>query len=70
MNAETIAALASAGASIVGSMMCVLLLAYRVGKLTGTVEARISASEKDYSWLRGVVETLSAAFHKHLEGHK
>lgn len=69
MNLTVAATLAMAGVAILGSMMSMLLLSYRIGRLTGTTETRISAGEDDRSKLWRVVDALDAKLDTHLQGH-
>jgi hypothetical protein len=67
VNAMDIAVLITAGAAILGSIGSVLLLAYRVGRLTGSTEARITHGETDRSNLWRALGELMAKVDRHIE---
>lgn len=67
MNTEAIATLALAGVAIAGSIGSALLLAFRVGKLTSSVEARISEGEKDRRRIWKALGKLVGKVDRHIE---
>jgi hypothetical protein len=58
-----------AGMAIFGTMGSVLLLAFRVGRLTGTMEARMSTSESDRVNIWKQLGALASKVDRHIEGH-
>ena len=69
MNIATIVSLVIAVTSVLGTIGSVLLLAYRVGRLTGATDARITHGEKDRASLWHQVTGLAARFDRHIEHH-
>lgn len=69
MTATDIGTLALAGIAIMTSVGSVLLLAFRVGKLTGTIEARMANADSDRSRIWQAIGELVAKFDRHIEGH-
>jgi hypothetical protein len=50
-------------------MGSVLLLAYRVGRLTGAMEARMNTSEADRVNIWKQLGALASKMDRHIEGH-
>lgn len=69
MRAEVYATLALAGVAVLGCISSVLLLAFRVGKLTGSVEARMSQSDTDRAGIWRAIGVLTAKVDRHIERH-
>jgi hypothetical protein len=67
VNATTIGSLAVALTAVLGAVGSVLLLAYRVGKLTGSAEARLQAGVGDRRALWEAVGVLTGRFDRHIE---
>lgn len=69
MRAQEIATLAIAGVAVIGSVSSVLLLAYRVGRLTGATEARIAHGETDRVNIWRQLGAIAAKLDRHIESH-
>lgn len=70
MTATTIGTLALAAVAILGCIGSVLMLAYRVGRLTGGVEARMLTGEQDRTKLWEQFGAIMAKLDRHIEGHQ
>lgn len=69
MTAQVYASLALAGVAVIGAIGSVFLLAFRVGKLTGSVEARMSHGETDRVNIWRAIGALTAKMDRHIERH-
>lgn len=67
MTPTDVGTLILAGIAIVGCIGSVLLLAYRVGRLTGTTEARISFAENDRTHLWQKLGGIASKLDRHVE---
>jgi hypothetical protein len=65
--ATELATLAIAGVAVLGCIGSVLLLAFRVGKLTGVTEARIQQGESDRARIWESIGALVAKVDRHIE---
>ena len=70
MNGEEIADGVIAAMAVLGSIGSVLLLAVRVGRLSGSFEARINAGEDDRRALWSAIGVLTGRYDRHLERHE
>lgn len=69
MSATDVATLAVAGVVIVTAIGSILLLSYRIGRLTGTTEARISYGENDRTHIWEKLGALGSKLDRHIETH-
>lgn len=69
MSPDLIAALVTAGVAVLGSIGSVLLLAFRVGNLTGKMDARMSSGEVDRTQIWKAISALTDRFNRHTETH-
>lgn len=69
MKAQELATLAIAGVAVLGCVGSVLLLAFRVGKLTGELTARMTLGENDRVRIWQSLGALVEKFDRHIEGH-
>lgn len=69
MRTTELATLALAGVAILGSLGSVLLLAFRVGKLTGELTARMTVGENDRVRIWQQLGALAAKYERHIERH-
>lgn len=69
MNVAVVSGAVIAALSILGSIGSTLLLAYRVGKLTGDTEARVKAGEDDRANIWRALGILTGRYDKHIEHH-
>lgn len=69
MSAEVIGTLIMASVAVLGSIGSVLLLAFRVGALTGRMDARISNGEADREQIWKAVGAMTDRFNRHVETH-
>lgn len=67
MTVQAWAPLAIASVAILGCIGSVLLLAFRIGKLTGNVEARMSQGETDRVNIWTQLGALGAKLDRHIE---
>lgn len=67
MNGETIGTLSIAAVAVLGSIGSVLMLAYRVGKLSGEIGARMVGSETDRARLWQAIGALTDKLDRHIE---
>lgn len=70
MSPTEYATLALAAVAIVGCIGSVLLLAYRIGRLTGTTEARIRSGETDRANIWRAIGALTGKMDRHIERHR
>lgn len=69
MTATDIGTLVLAATTMLGSIGAVLLLAFRVGRLTGVTEARINNGDSDRSRIWQAIGEVVAKLDRHIEGH-
>lgn len=69
MNPVEVGTLIIAGIAVASSIASVLLLAYRVGRLTGTVEARLQHGDTDRVNIWRQLGALAERLNRHIEGH-
>lgn len=69
MSAADISGLILTGVAVAGSIGSVLMLAFRVGKLTGTVEASISSGKDSDTAQMASILRLTERLDAHLTGH-
>lgn len=69
MSTQTIISLIVAGLAILGAIGSVLLLAFRVGTVSGTITSFMAASERDREGLRADLTRLTDRFSMHVEHH-
>ena len=67
MNANTIGGLIVASIAVLGSIGSTLLLAYRVGIMTGEIRTRVDGSEKDRINLWAALALQVERFNRHLD---
>lgn len=67
MNPLFWATIAVAGVTLLGCAAPVLLLAFRVGKLTGQTEARMQAGESDRARIWESLGALGGKLDRHIE---
>jgi hypothetical protein len=70
VSGDTIAALVGAGAAVVGSIIAVLALAYRVGAMVGVITSFMAASEHDRLNLHAEQTRQSDRLSLHIEHHE
>lgn len=69
MSAEVIGTLILASVAVLGSIGSVLLLAFRVGALTGRMDARMSNGEADREQIWKAIGAITDRFNRHTETH-
>lgn len=67
MNPAITGAFIVAGASVLGSIGAVLLLAFRVGRLTGQYEARLQFGDADRVNIWKQIGALGSKVDRHIE---
>jgi hypothetical protein len=67
VNAADLATIAGAVVSVLVCVGSVLLLAYRIGRLTGTVETRMSFGETDRANIWTAIGALGGKVDRHIE---
>lgn len=67
MTGTDIGTLVIAGLTVMTVIGSILLLAYRVGRLTGTVEARMTYGDGDRIKIWQEIGALTAKFDRHIE---
>ena len=70
MTGTDIGTLALAAVAVLGCISSVLLLAFRVGRLTGMTEARMAHSEADRTRIWQAIGALVSKVDRHIEGHR
>lgn len=69
MTVEVISGLVVAAVAVLGSIGSVLLLSFRVGSLTGKMEARISHGDADREQIWKAIGALTDRYNRHTEQH-
>jgi hypothetical protein len=69
LTTGVVVSLVTAATAVAGSIGSVLLLAYNVGKLTGSTDARLKAGERDGASLHQSLGVLTGRFNRHIEDH-
>lgn len=69
MNAADISGLILTGVAVAGSIGSVLMLAFRVGRLTGTVEASIASGKESDASAAAAILRLTERLDAHLTSH-
>jgi len=69
VSGEAIAVITSAGAAVLGSIMSVLLLSFRVGNLVGQVTGFMRASEADRRTLHAENASTESKLDAHIAQH-
>ena len=69
MTVDTIAAIILAAVAVLGSIGSVLLLSFRVGSLTGKMDARITHGETDRDAIWKAIGAVTDRFNRHTEQH-
>lgn len=67
MSVELYASLALAAVAVIGCISSVLMLAFRVGRLTGELTARITVGETDRVNIWRSIGALTAKMDRHIE---
>lgn len=67
MNATELSTLAVAGVTVLGCVGSILLLAYRIGRLTGSTEARITHGESDRVRIWEHMGAILSKLERHIE---
>lgn len=70
MNTTELASLVIASLAVAGAIGSVLMLAYRVGRLTGATEARMSQGDTDRTNLWRALGELTERFNRHIDQHQ
>ena len=69
MSLEAVSSLILAAVAVLGSIGSVLLLAFRVGTMSGKIDARLEISQDDRTNIWKALDVLSGRFNKHVEYH-
>lgn len=69
MRTQELATLAVAGVAVLGCIGSVLLLAFRVGKLTGELTARMTVGDNDRVRIWQSIGALTGKIDRHIERH-
>lgn len=69
MSAEVISGLIVAAIAVLGSIGSVLLLAFKVGALTGKMDARISHGDADREQIWKAIGAITDRYNRHVETH-
>ena len=70
MNNTILGALIVAGVTVIGNIAAMLALVYRIGRLTGTVEARLNSGDVDRANIWQQIGTVIGKLDRHMErGH-
>lgn len=67
MNASEITAIVLAAVAVITCIGSILLLAFRVGRLTGTIESRMSQGETERTRIWEAIGALVAKVDRHIE---
>ncbi len=67
MSAEAISSLILAAVAVLGSIGSVLLLAFRVGAISGKIDARMTSCEQDRSNMWKAIDVVTGRFNRHME---
>lgn len=69
MNATEVGTLILAAMAVIGSILSVLALSYRVGRLTGKVDTRIDHGEADRDKIWQAIGKLADRMNQHVDEH-
>jgi hypothetical protein len=69
VSGAALASVVSAGAAVLGTIMSVLLLSFRVGSLVGEVRGFMASSQADRQALHAENATIEAKLDTHIANH-